>query len=191
MQMDSKTKWNSKYRERIHNQKQTLPNPRLVSLSSYLRGGNALDVACGLGANSQFLAGEGYKVQAVDISDVAINNLQQHAIKNNLNIQARVADLTDELWWLENTFDLVIMTYYLDRELFPLIKKVIKDGGYFFMETYYLSLQTENQGVSDQYKLKSKELFTEFKDWKIIFFEENEQEGWQSIFCQKNLEEYN
>jgi tellurite methyltransferase len=53
------------------------------------------------------------------------------------------------------------------------------------METYYQSPYIEEQGVSDQYKLNSNELLAEFGDWKVLYFEENEQEGWQSIFCQK------
>jgi tellurite methyltransferase len=76
------------------------------------------------------------------------------------------------------------LTYYLDRSLFPLIKEVIRTDGYLFFETFYDNGANGNQHISNTYKLKSNELLSEFREWKILFFEENEQEGRQTIFCQ-------
>jgi tellurite methyltransferase len=50
------------------------------------------------------------------------------------------------------------------------------------METFYLSPKNENQGVSNHYKLQPGELLADFSDWKVLFYEENEQEGRQTIF---------
>ena len=185
--MDSKTKWNAKYKERMNELKEPGPNPRLKNQSVYLNGGTALDLACGLGGNSLFLARRNFQVEALDISDVAINYLQEQAAKDNLKIQPCVRDLTDlsNLNWSNNTFNLVVISYYLDRSLFTIVKSIINVGGFLFMETFYQSPMTENQGVSSQYKLTSKELLVEFTDWNILYFEENEQEGRQTIFCQK------
>lgn len=82
-------------------------------------------------------------------------------------------------------FDLVVIAYYLDRALFPLIKSLIKDNGYFFMETFFLSSANEHEGVSNQYKLQPGELLTEFRDWHVLFYEENQHDGRQTIFCKK------
>jgi tellurite methyltransferase len=186
--MNTKDKWNLKHMDQLTQLKEPQPNPRLMKLASYFKeGGTALDIACGLGGNSLFLAGMNNQVEAIDISDVAINYVQEQAAKDNLSVQPRVTDLTDldTLNWPNNPFDFIVMSYYLDRSLFPIVKNVLKDGGYFFMETYYQSPYIEEKGVSDQYKLKSNELLAEFGDWKVLYFEENEQEGWQSIFCQK------
>ncbi|MFJ7726769.1 class I SAM-dependent methyltransferase [Neobacillus sp. NPDC097160] len=185
--MNSKTKWNTKHTERVNDLSESAPNPRLKKLNAYLKGGQALDLACGLGGNSLFLAHMDYKVQAIDISDVAINYLQEQATKNNLNIHPRVCDLTEmnNLQWQPSSFDLVIITYYLDRTLFPIMKTIINENGYFFMETFSHSPETENQGVSTKYKLQPNELLAEFGNWKVLYFEENEQEGRQTIFCQK------
>jgi tellurite methyltransferase len=184
--MDTRTKWNHKHKERLQQLTEPEPNARLESLSDYLTGGTALDLACGVGGNSLFLARNNYKVQAIDISEVAIDYIEIQAVKHNLSIQTQVSDLTN-FNLNKKSFDLVVITYYLDRSLFPIVKKHIKEGGYFFMETFYQSPQTENQGVSTQYKLKPKELLSEFGDWKVLFFEDNEQEGWQTIFCQKGI----
>jgi tellurite methyltransferase len=186
--MNTKEKWNIKHLDRINQHEKPEPNPRLKKLLTYLKeGGKALDIACGLGGNSMLLAQTDYQVEAMDISDVAINYIQTQAAKENLSIEPRVADLTtvDTEDWQNARYNIMVITYYLDRALFPVVKNSIKDGGYFFMETFYQSPENEGQGVSEQYKLRSNELLDEFRDWKVIYFEENEQEGWQSIFCQK------
>ncbi|WP_223590680.1 methyltransferase domain-containing protein [Neobacillus bataviensis] len=185
--MDTIIKWNSKHKERIEQLKGPAPNPRLKNMSPYLSGGTALDMACGLGGNSFFLAQMNYCVAAMDISDVAINYIQDYSVKNNLKLQSQVTDLTNlnNLNWPNSPYDLIVISYYLDRSLFPIVKNLIREGGYFFMETFYQSPLDENQGVSNQYKLKSKELLAEFGDWKVVFFEENEKEGRQTIFCKK------
>ncbi|MDQ0201035.1 class I SAM-dependent methyltransferase [Neobacillus ginsengisoli] len=185
--MNTRTKWNTKHKERIDQLQEPAPNPRLKNLAAYLKGGTALDLACGLGGNSLFLARMNYQVQATDISDVAINYLQEQASKYNLKIHPRVCDLTElkNLNWQNQSFHLVVITYYLDRKLFPLVKSIIKESGYFFMETFHQSPQIEDQGVSNQYKLQPKELLAEFSDWTVLFFEENDQKGRQTIFCQK------
>jgi tellurite methyltransferase len=185
--VNSKIKWNSKHKERLDQWNEPVVNPRLQNLSANLYGGKALDMACGLGANSLFLARLNYQVEAIDISDVAINFVQEQAKKNQLNIHSFVCDLTEfeNINWPKNYFNLVVMTYYLDRSLFPVVKSLVQQDGYFFMETFYQTSQKQQKGVSNQYKLQSNELLSEFSDWKILFFEENEQEGRQTIFCQK------
>ncbi|MGJ7922642.1 class I SAM-dependent methyltransferase [Neobacillus sp. LXY-4] len=185
--MNPKTKWNSKHKERINNAEEPAPNERLMKLSSYLNGGLALDLACGLGGNSVFLARLNYEVEAIDISEVAIQYIAEQAAIHKLEMDAHMYDLTEmnHLKLHHSSYNLVVITYYLDRSLFPLVKSIIKENGYFFMETFYLSPYNKNEGVSNQYKLYSNELLTEFADWKILYYEENEQDGRQTIFCEK------
>jgi tellurite methyltransferase len=180
-------KWNSKHKQRLNQSKEPQPNIRLMNMAGYLHGGTALDLACGLGANSLFLASRNFEVKSIDISEVAIAYIKEQAEKYNLKITPQVCDLT--IWSkssLRNqTYDLIVITYYLDWTLFPIVKNLIKDRGYLFIETFYKSIRTENEGISDKYKLHSGELLNEFGDWKVLFFEEDEQEGRQTIFCKK------
>ncbi|SES31510.1 methyltransferase domain-containing protein [Salipaludibacillus aurantiacus] len=184
--MDSKNKWNSKHADRIEQQKQKEPNPRLVKLAPYFTGGAAVDLACGLGANSVFLAKLNYKVLALDISDVAISHVKELADKEKLSIDVHTRDLTQlKQSDLEvNSADMAVVTYYLDRLMFPYIKSMIRKNGFIFIETYYVSA-AGNGKVSDKYKLQPGELLSEFKNWHILFYEENEQEGRQTIFARK------
>lgn len=185
--MNSKTKWNMKHQKRLAEMQEFSPNVRLKDLSPYLKGGIALDLACGLGANSLFLARSNYKVHALDISEVAIKYLEEQSMINSLPINAQVSDLTNENLSLykEGLFDLIVITYYLDRSLFSIVKSLVKEGGYFFMETFFISSQQPNHNISDQYKLMPNELLSEFNDWHILYYEENELEGRQTIFCRR------
>ena len=187
--MDAQDKWNRKYMDKLTNQASPEPNKRLLEMASYLNGGTAIDLASGLGGNSFFLAELGYDMTTIDISDIAIDYVQEESAKRGLNIITKVADLTKERTDLtSHRYELAVMTYYLDRSLFPLVKQVIKDDGYLFFETFYKQKAAWNEHVSNQYKLESNELLKEFGDWKILFFEENEQEGRQTIFCQNTKE---
>ncbi|WP_077212980.1 class I SAM-dependent methyltransferase [Bacillus dakarensis] len=186
--MNSREKWNGKYQERLNDFKQPNPNTRLTNLSNYLKGGFALDLACGLGGNSLFLAGQGYAVDAIDISDVAITYLKEHTEVQNLSITAKQCDLTnlDSLNFQNEFYDLAVITYYLDRKIFPYLKTLIKENGYIFIETFYLAEENKNEHISNEYKLQPQELLREFSDWLILYYEENEQDGRQTIFCKKS-----
>ncbi len=186
--MNSRNKWNSKYTSRLSQMEEQRPNKRLMNNSHHLKGGVALDLACGLGANSFYLADLYNEVHALDISDVAIQYVKDKATKHSLPIYPHLCDLTDlgSLNLSVNSYDLVVVTYYLDRTIFPFVKSIIKENGYFFMETYYNSPLNVNNQISNGYKLQSKELLSIFDGWKIHYYEENEQEGRQTILCQKN-----
>lgn len=183
---DSKSKWNRKYQERLAMLAEPKPNKRLEKVAaSLIGGGEALELACGLGGNSLYLAKKGYEVEAHDISDVAIGQLRNIACKEQLSIQSFITDL--EAWddFSQKTFDIVVITYYLDRMLLSRIKPIIKEKGYFFMETYYNSPQTDKLSISEKYRLRPQELLNEFIDWQILYYEEAETEGRQTIFCRR------
>lgn len=55
------------------------PNPRLVEHVADLAPGTALDLGCGEGADAVWLAGQGWRVTALDVSEVALERTAQHA----------------------------------------------------------------------------------------------------------------
>ncbi|ALC91298.1 hypothetical protein AM500_16970 [Bacillus sp. FJAT-18017] len=185
--MEDKQKWNEKYEEKLKEVRMPVPNDRLALLASYLKGGAALDLACGLGGNSLYLARLGYRVSAIDLSDTAIQYVQEQAKSYMLPIHAEVFDLTEyeSLPFDEDSFELAVITNYLDRSLFPYVKSWVKKGGFVFIETFFNSPELQSQRMSKKFCLSSNELLEEFKGWKVLSFEENEHEGRQMIFCQK------
>jgi tellurite methyltransferase len=88
--MPDKEQWNERYRA-------ATGEPQAAQVLSenlhLLPGtGQALDLACGLGANALLLAQQGLVVDAWDIADVAVAALQNAAFKRQLSVQAAVRD---------------------------------------------------------------------------------------------------
>ena len=53
------------------------PNPQLVAEVADMPLGRALDLGCGEGADAVWLAARGWKVTAIDISQVALNRARR------------------------------------------------------------------------------------------------------------------
>jgi len=70
--------WDARYAEsdRIWSGR---PNQRLVEQASGLTPGEALDVGAGEGADAVWLAGQGWQVAALDVSEVALARVAAHA----------------------------------------------------------------------------------------------------------------
>ncbi|UMG91745.1 class I SAM-dependent methyltransferase [Nocardioides sp. TF02-7] len=66
------------------------PNQRLVEQTADLEPGLALDVGCGEGADAIWLAEQGWRVTAVDVSTVALDRTAQHAIERGVDDRVRV-----------------------------------------------------------------------------------------------------
>ncbi|OGR57704.1 MAG: hypothetical protein A3J80_00060 [Desulfobacula sp. RIFOXYB2_FULL_45_6] len=155
-------KWDLRYREDSGDPVPTFIVERYVSLASC---GKALDIACGNGRNSLFLAEKGFRVEAVDISCVAIDRLAGL----HPGITARCLDL--DTWEIrENEYDLIVNIRFLDRRLFPMIMAGLKLGGILIFESF-----VNEEG--DRFCLKKKELQQAFSDLDIVYYEEKKIEG--------------
>src|SRR5262249_37888255 len=106
------------------------PSSLLVASVTSLKPGRALDLACGAGRHSLYLARRGWQVEAVDSSTVAIEMLANKIAAEKLPVQVRVDDLESGHYTIaEQTYDLICDFYYLYRPLFPLIRRGILPGG--------------------------------------------------------------
>ena len=109
-------KWDSKYLKNIGNSDPSDILEKYIFLASQ---GNALDLACGNGRNSRFLAQKGFQVDAVDISNIAIN----HLADQDPRINAICQDI--DTWQIpQDHYQIIINIRFMDRRLFPMIKKV-------------------------------------------------------------------
>ncbi|HEY7489416.1 MAG TPA: methyltransferase domain-containing protein [Streptosporangiaceae bacterium] len=70
------------------------PNPQLVATAADLPPGTALDIGCGEGADSIWLASRGWKVTGVDVSQVALDRSARHAAEAGVDVTWRQADVT-------------------------------------------------------------------------------------------------
>lgn len=90
----------------------------------------ALDLACGAGANSLWLAENGWDVTAVDRSSAAIDLLQEKASECEVGVITHVADLeSGEFKIAPGEWDLILMCRYLQRDLFEPAAMGLAHGG--------------------------------------------------------------
>ena len=171
MSIAEKTKWGNKYRGKLQNKiPPKIHNEWLEKWSTFPDTARILDLASGLGTNALYMASQRNNVVAIDIAEEALFALKRNALSKDLNLDLVVADL-DCFFLPENYFDGVICFYYLNRNLFGEIRKSLKSGGLFIMETY-LHTDENNSAVNQRYKLKQKELLLEFRDFEVLDYVE-------------------
>ncbi len=156
-----KLKWDKKYKENYDLLNLRPPSAMVVDYSSMCSGKLALDLACGAGRNSLYLLEQGFSVDAIDISTIAIDSLKSRANSSNLNVI--VADL-DEYELIRNRYDLIVKTNFLDRELIKRAKEALKSGGVMVVETYMEDADNEKKDSNPNFLLKKDELLDMFKE---------------------------
>ena len=134
--------------------------------------GRALDLACGLGANSVLLANAGLKVDAWDLSPVAIEQLQQQATNEDLTIYPQVHDVIQSPPKV-NSFDVIVVSFFLDRALCSSLVAALKSGGLLFYQTHCQQNLTQQGPSNPDYLLADNELLVLFSELKVRGYSEN------------------
>ena len=165
MAVEDRERWDKKY-ENNH----PIPTKIVKVLEEYFtlaEGVDALDIACGMGRNSRFLAKHGFNVDALDISPVALKSLE-----NIAKINAEEVDF-DSYRLKENCYDLIVSTYYLNRTLFPQIKKALRENGVFIFETFMHHPENTKVPSNRSFLLEQGELEKIFsKGYEILYSNE-------------------
>jgi len=175
-------KWDKRYREA------GLPGaPAAVLLENIHllpRHGTALDLACGLGANSLLLAERGLQINAWDISPVAIEKLRAIAVERQLPIVAEIKDaLRDPIPAAQ--FDVVVVAHYLERALTHAIIGALKVGGLLFYQTFTRTAVSVEGPQKDEWRLADGELLTMFAPLRPVVYREEGRigdisQGWRN-----------
>ena len=125
--------WDKVYRER-HKQPFPAPDPLLLQYAPPTESGRALDLAAGLGQNGLWLAEQGYTVDVMDISRVALNRARSEMTMRNLrSVNLLLMDL-DTLSLEVNHYDLLCVFRYLKRTIWDDIKNAVRPGGRIIMK---------------------------------------------------------
>lgn len=85
------------------------PNRFLVGAVKRLTPGTALDLAAGQGRNAVWLASQGWRVTALDWSEVALEKAAALAAERGVEVTCRQADLLK--WRPDDRYDLVAVVY--------------------------------------------------------------------------------
>lgn len=186
---EDRSQWDKKYKTKtyIFGKEPALFLKEHVNL---LPVGKALDIAMGEGRNAIYLAKKGFIVEGVDISEVALQKAKMLARDNNVTSKLLAINADLNTYTIKSDYYEVIMNfYYLQRSLFPQIKKGLKKGGIVVFETYTEEQlkNKEGQRIPKDYLLKIGELREAFKDFEILVYREtnNGKEAIASLVARK------
>jgi SAM-dependent methyltransferase len=132
----------------------------------------ALDVAMGRGRHTLLLARRGYRAFGVDRNFDAVQDARERAAGEALEIITWCADL--EISDLPRAqFELLVVTRYLQRDLFPAIRNTVAPGGMVLYETFTEAQRALGWGPrSPVHLLKPGELRSSFDGFDVLFYEE-------------------
>ena len=138
--------------------------------------GRALDLACGRGGNALLMAGRGLAVTAWDFAPAAIEDLQRRAGERGLAIQAEVRDVEAAPPEPER-FDVITVSYFLQRELAPAIAAALRPGGLLFYETFVREAVGTEGPSNPAFRLAPNELLRLFDGLRAIDYREHARIG--------------
>ena len=125
--------------------------------------GCVLDLACGDGRHSRLLRALGFDVVAVDREPQSIPG-----------VRFLQADLEDGSPWPlpGERFQGVVVTNYLHRPLFPLLKDSLAPGGVLLYETFMLGNERYGRPSNPAFLLRPGELWQAFGGLHVVAFEQ-------------------
>ena len=121
----------------------------------------------------------------MDISDIGLAKAKTLAKENKVKITMLSADL-DNILLPENEYDLVICFNFLERKLFPEIKKTLKPNGILIYETFTVDY-LKYSNFKRQWVLEQNELLKSFEGFRILRYREVDEDpkGVASLIAQK------
>lgn len=180
MSVEERLRWDDIY-QRLAQKPYPAPDPFLLQSAPTVprdQHQRALDLAAGLGQNGIWLATQGYDVDIMDISRIALMRARaEMAMRNLRNINLLQTDLDDVELEREH-YDLICVFRYLKRDLFPRLMDAVKVGGRVIYETYNTRYLEQVPAFNPDFLLDVGELKTLFMGWDIRFHDDtthNEQ----------------
>ena len=163
-------KWDRKYRET------PAGKPRACAvLREYAfllpATGTGLDLACGRGGNALFLARQGLQAHAWDISGEAVEALVREAEAEELCVETEVRDV-QESPPEPGTFDVICVSFYLERGLCGALIEALRPGGLLFYQTFLHEKVTDEGPGNPAYRLGANELLGLFAPLHVLAYQE-------------------
>ncbi|HUH42330.1 MAG TPA: methyltransferase domain-containing protein [Sulfurimonas sp.] len=161
---EDKVRWNERY---LENPMPQIVSPLLEKYIGHAKVGQAIDIACGMGRNTHYLADKGFMVDAVDISDHALKSVKNSSMISKINTDLDKYNLTP------NRYDLIVNINYLNRRLASQMKEALKSGGLLVFETFIVAHGDFNMPTTNlDYLLRKNELLHSFIGLDVIYYEE-------------------
>jgi hypothetical protein len=137
-----------------------------------------IDLAMGHGRHARLLAQAGFRTFGIDVKFDAVRNAVARARGAGLTLHGWCGDLRDTPL-PRGRFDVVVVTRYLQRDLFPAIRLLARpgvrgaEGGFVLYETFTVNQRRLGRGpASADHLLEPRELLHYFDGFEIVFYEE-------------------
>ena len=148
MSQADRDKWNARYLAGAY-EARTHPTALLARWADRLEVAGAaprvIDVACGSGRNTLFLARRGWRVDAVDISAVALERIRAAAAAEALPVRCIERDLEPAASALrgfgDQCYNLALLIRYTDLALVKAIARTLAPGGLLVAENAFADRQ--------------------------------------------------
>ena len=125
-----------------------------------------MDVACGRGRHLRWLATQGFAVTGVDRDPGA-------AATAGPATRVLIADIENGPWPLAGQrFDAVVVTNYLWRALWPVLRDSLADGGVLIYETFAQGQQLIGKPSRPEFLLRPGELLQAFAGLRVVAYED-------------------
>ena len=148
--------------------------PRVSAALGAARVPTALDLAMGRGRHAHLLARAGFRTFGVDVKLDVVRDAVARAGADALVVRGWCADLT-QTRLPRAVFDVVLVSRYLQRDLFPSIRELVKTGGVVMYETFTVNQQRLGFGPSSpDHLLQPGELRQLFEGFDVVFYEETD-----------------
>lgn len=143
-------------------------------------GASVLDVACGTGRHVRWFSHRGHPVTGVDQSATALAALDDIGSC----IERVEADIENNPWPLTvqgqpRSFGAVVVTNYLWRPLWPLLRQSVTPGGVLLYETFSVDHASIGRPARAEFLLRHGELLTLCAGMRIVAFEDGFQDDVQ------------
>jgi tellurite methyltransferase len=167
-------KWDVRYREGSYLARD-YPSPFLdewlTRLPRRVFDGRALDIACGAGRNALCLAQAGLRVDAIDISQAALDRAAASAQERGLSVNWMQADLDDAA--LEaRAYDVISVVRYMHRRMAPQVIDALAEDGWLIVEHHLQSTRSVGGPRTDTFRLAPQELLRDYAGLRVVFYQE-------------------
>ena len=132
--------------------------------------GRAMDLACGLGRNSIYLAELGFEVDAIDVSLVGLEIAREKAKERRLLIHWLNEDLVNDWTIPTQQYDLILMFRFVSSEVLLKLPQLLALGGALIIEEHLEWPQGNVVGPSgNRFRVKPGELMEGCKELDVLF----------------------
>ena len=163
-------RWNARY-ESGEYAARTHPSPLLAAWLDRLPRGRALDAACGRGRNAIHLAANGYTVDAMDISDIALARARERADAAGVAVNWIEADL-ERSDIARDMYDVIVIARFMHRPLIPRLIDALRPGGHIVYDHHYITPVEVGGPKSRRFRARPNELLERFRALRVLFYEE-------------------